>query len=319
MAFDYTTTGLISNIQQRILVPNSQNLWDNDNILVALNDQFQSDIVPFIIKAKTDFYLTSVVYPINQSSNIIEGSTSAMYAIPQTAIGQKVAELVFYDSSTGLTRNMPQLDIDKISNYFGPTGYQNVGFYIQDNSVVLFPARGMQGNLKLYYYQRPNELILTSDAGQITSVNGTTNAITLSNVPTEWTAGTTTLDIQNQYQPWNIELTNQTIVNISNPTVTLTSVSGIKVGDWVCASGYAVIPTLPQELWRLLAQNVAVKILESLGDPTIEVTKQQYNEMLNNLQSLISTRVDREPVIITSAGGSLFDSMYSSQNWYRPI
>ena len=97
--------------------------------------------------------------------------------------------------------------------------------------------------------------------------------------------------------------------NIAGFDVTLSTLpDGIAVGDYVSESGKSPIPQIPYEGHHLLAQLVAIKVLEALGDAKgMQLAMSKYDSMLKNFIKLITERVDSSPKKIISRG-SIFKS-----------
>jgi hypothetical protein len=74
----------------------------------------------------------------------------------------------------------------------------------------------------------------------------------------------------------------------------------------VCKAEETIIPQLPSSLIPVLAQRVAIKCLEALGDTeSLQNAKQDLSKMEKNMFSLMDDRVDGAPQKIVNRHGFL--------------
>lgn len=297
---DYTTRGLIENVKTRGSIPTTQPLFKNENFAALANDELQSLIVPLIMSVREEHFVTSKDYTIVQNQ--------AAYDIPADAIGMKLRDVVYLQdpnrpqNQTSLPRLQPEDIAGAYIDYAQPSG-----FYIQGNSVVLYPAPQYSGTLRLTYFKRCSELVDNSQAGKITNVDSNTNEVTLSVVPNTWTTSDL-VDVVNVNPPFNTVSEDLQIVAVNGFTLTLSSVAGLSVGNWVCLQDETVVPQIPVECHRVLAQATVVKVLEALGDDGgMQRAQAKLNELTSNMTTILNPRVDGEPKKIVSAGRSLAD------------
>ena len=59
---DFTSTGLIAQLKRRALVPTSQNLFTNSDLIAMLNEELQNRIVPYVLAVREDYFLTYKEY-----------------------------------------------------------------------------------------------------------------------------------------------------------------------------------------------------------------------------------------------------------------
>ena len=149
------------------------------------------------------------------------------------------------------------------------------------------------------------DLYLQLTTVKITAIDSLTNTITLNRVPAAWAANTQLNAISSIP---NFNLTNElmTIVSVSSPTITVDSVVGLVVGDYVSEYGYTAIPQLPLEAHAFLAQLTAAKVLEGLGDRTgMETALQKADQLKAGLLTIASQRVDGSVKKIVNPSGGL--------------
>lgn len=281
---NFTTLSLINSIKRRASIPTSQSLFTSADLVAIMDEELHSLIVPFILKMRESYLVTSTDIPI------VEGTTE--YSIPSQAIGMKLKDLVLLDSASEIVGELPL--VTKLSPYRG--------YWVKNNKIVLHPDEKADcTSLRLSYFRRPNTLAETTDCGEIQSINTLTNELTLVSCPSTWTSSTK-IDVISATPGFDCLAENVSIVAINGYVVQLASVAGLSVGDWVAPTGYSPIPQVPYEAHLLLAQAATLKVLEALNDQAgLVAASKKYDEMKEAFLIMISPRVDESPKKITSS------------------
>jgi hypothetical protein len=152
---------------------------------------------------------------------------------------------------------------------------------------------------------------LTSDAGQVISVNG--NVVTIDRV-LPWYGGITRVGVISQIAPYNYLPDPREPVRVyTTPKplndITLTAVAGnvltlpagitgvITPGDWICPHGYSVFAqNIPRDILPALCRKAAEMCLEAAGDREGQATAlNTYNQMIRMGLALIAPRVIGKP------------------------
>jgi len=282
------TTQLIESIKRKASMPTSQNLWTDQRILETINEEFQISIIPLMMRIQEDHFLTYQAYtPFQQS-----------IPIPEKAIGSKIRSVGFYQDGN-LSLDVPRIDQENTGS-----GGKTFGFAFENYSLKFFfetiPSPSME--TRLYYYKRPNSLSLEENVSQISAVDTVLNTVTVGTALSYFVANTI-VSIQSKKNP-HIFRENKTIISISSATIELDSIEGIEVGDYVCPEDGAFFPNLPQELHSLLAQRVAVKVLEANGSATEMAAAQGiYTQMERDSIYILTPRADGTTTKFTPARG----------------
>ena len=291
-----TTEELIRSIKVRAMVPINQDTFTEDDIINFINDEMMLGLVPSILLEREE-YLVGPPYIVPILPNISE------YALPERSIGNKLRE-VNYKDQMGNDYEMTRIAVDDRYNYLMNTiTTQNwKQFYVQGPTLTLFPKAGESptGSLVMWYYLRPNNLVKTEKVGTITSIDRTNGRITLSAVPSSF-AVDHLYDFVKRKSPHNIITFDNPIVslNISSKIITIDPAlipSSLQVGDIISSAGETNIPNVPTELHQVLAQRVACRILEGLGDSVgLQNAMAKLVEMETKTQTLIDNRVEGAP------------------------
>lgn len=287
MALLYTTDKLIDAIKRRASIPSTQALFTDQQFVDVANDEMEVTLVPALMAASEEFFVqyVDVEVPASAGPYTVE--------IPKQAVGMKLREIVWVDPSTGSLRNLPRLELERVSanGIIGDSSYS--GFMIQGNKIILTPNTS-GGTLRVYFFARPLNLCLLQDAGRVTSVDTVNNIIVLNNLPNDWIVGDS-VNVIGSSQPFATKVVSATITVLSSPSVTLDTVEGISVGDYVSLEGYSPVPQLPVEAHKVLAQAAAVQCLQSMGDAQgMQVAAASLQKNLADMLNLIAPRVTGE-------------------------
>ena len=253
----YTTSDLLTSIHNRGNIPsttNDTNVNSSNNLLNIATEQLHTKLYPIIQSTREEFYVTRKDFTITASQN--------EYVIPSRASG-----LVLRDVQLVTGTDVQPLGIID-SEYITTTSSGNVsGYYLEHNKIILYPTpASTTGTLRVRYYLRPSRLTITSNCGQISSIDTVTNQVVVSAIPSTWAAGTS-LDFVQASAPYANLAIDQAATVVSGTTITFASLpSTLAVGDWLAPAEYSPIPQLPYEFHAILAQLTVCKVLEAMGD-----------------------------------------------------
>jgi len=283
---DFTSTGLIAQIKRRALIPTSQNLFSDSDLIAMLNEELQNRVIPYILAVREDYFLTYNEYTQNGSTTEID--------IPKNAIGNKINQVNIYTASSddSFFASVPRLTVSQINDYYG-------GYYIQGSKIKIFPQAITSGQLRIYYYRRPSEIVATSRTAIISTVNTNTSIVCSTNLPSNITTGSS-IDIVSNEQPWDT-ITERTAGTVLNATLDLTDTTDIETGYYVASRGESPFAQIPQDTIPLLIQAVVVRMMEYMGDTNgLQAALLTYAQMESDNRNLITPRVDAQPKKISA-------------------
>lgn len=296
----YTTTQLIENIKRRCTVPTSQLTFTLDDFSQLANDTLQEEIVPLLMSTREEYFVEFEDIPTPDTRQ---------FPIPKNTTGNKVRTVCYVQQSSPLVLiNLPRIDLDVVAGY-GFINYNTLaGFYLQDDTICLYPDTSVPTGtmIRVYYFRRTLNLATPGTFARVTAVDTLTNQLTLDNTPFVWVVGDTLNSVSSMPPRFKTTNPQMTITNISNPTITVDTVEGVVVGDYVSYMGYSAIPQVFIEAHAYLAQMTAAKCLESLGDDTgMQVALNRAEAMKTGLLTLTSQRVDGSVKKVMAASGGL--------------
>ena len=288
MPLDYTSTAIIESVKFRALIPSSQKLYSDSDICKLVSQEMKSSIVPFIMSVREDHFLAYYDQDIVTSQ--------ASYTLPSRAIGSKLKDVVLLDSS-GDEVGIERLDPDILKR----NGIGLSGFYFIDDVVRIYPDCQNLGNydLRMKYYRRPNDLVQTTSVGKITAINTGTKKITLDRIPSTWTTSYV-FDLIKGVPPFRSHGDDLVVTAIDSvaKTVTFSATlpTALAVNDWCCDAGSSPVAQVPFDIYDLLSQRVAVKILENIGDSEgLKNAADLYTDMKESAKFLLTPRSDGSP------------------------
>jgi len=297
----YNTEELIASIKRRCSVPTSQLTYTEEDFVLLANDELQGEVVPLIMSTREEYFVDFID---------INTTRDGIIPIPAEAVGAKLRTVAYVQQTNPLLLiNLPLLNLDVVAgvgaNFIN--GLTFTGFYIQDNSICLYPNTSVPTGtqIRLYFYRRSLVLAQPSQYGQIRSINENTNTIVLDSLPNDWVVGDM-INAVSQDPNFKITLDEAEILTISSPSIVLSTVAGLSVGDYITLQGYSAIPQIPVEAHAYLAQLTAAKALEGLGDREgMAAALKKAESLKDNLLIMTSQRVDGSPKKVISPNGGV--------------
>ena len=167
------------------------------------------------------------------------------------------------------------------------------GMYAKDDSFNIYPITFPYPSgfiIRFKYARRPSILVQNSFCVQILTVNYGLNQVTVSGVPSGWTANSTIIDIINNVPQFTSLSDDNLITNISGTTITLTSLPTTVVkGQWLCPMGTTSIPQLPVELYPLLINSACLRVFVSM----------QNANGFNTMSKVVAAQMDDAKTLLT--------------------
>lgn len=305
MAVPYlTSTTLIESIKRRASIPISQNTFTDEDLLAIANEEIFIGLVPSILQVHEEYFVTS--------ENIDIVSNKANYPIPSRAIGNRLRQISYRDTSGNvyeMTRIQPELRYDDQHNQVTNAVYR---FMVKNNEAVLIPSPSVQtvGGLEMSFFIRPNVMVTEDRVGIITDIDRNTGIVTLEDFPKAF-AASNLYDFIRIPSPHRIITYDVAIVTLDPVTKTVTFdiadiPEDVNVGDSVMLAGETFVPNVPTDLHVVLAQRVATRCLEAMGDTQgLANANTKLQEMEFKTAEIIDNRVEGSPQKIVNRNNIL--------------
>lgn len=281
----YDTDYIIAQVKRRGSLPTSQNLFTDAKLVLMIDDELKTRIVPFLMSFHDNWFVTHTTYSGD--------SSTTTFAIPSDAVGQKLKDVTIFVGTDIKYGNVPLLEYRNLQ-------YANYGYYIEGTNIIFYPATKTPSTgdtINLSYYKRVSNIVATSEARAISAI-ATADVDSATTLPATFVTNAE-VQIVSKSSPFNIVWTG-TISSVTGNTVTLSSSpTSAVVGDWLCLAGETVFPQIPIECMPLLCQAVVIRCMESMNDREgMQNAASNYQQIEYSAKTTLSPRVDSRPGVI---------------------
>jgi len=305
----YTSDDLVLSVKRRANIPDSQDMISNDEILEFANEEMLLNFIPLVYSRHEDYYLVRQVIPLEAGK--------VRYPIPYRAIATKVREVAYSGSNSGLTE-MFRVSVDDITSI----GYSGTGHYYFEGEELVINADPSTfndtGSIVVFYSLRPNALVDSSRVGVITGIStldDTYTQLNFTELPPQWVIGNE-IDFVKTKSPHRVVVYDKLIQDVgtvgAESYITINTVDlpdTIVVGDRVTSAGESDIVNAPSDLHAMLAQMVAERVLESIGDQAgLKAAAAKLAKMEHNSSLILDNRSTGSPIKVRVRNGTLRNS-----------
>ena len=303
-----TADRLLSGVKSRAIVPASQTLFDDEDILSFADDVTEQLMVPLLKAAREEYFVTFSVQAVT--------SGVRAYDIPYRAVGRGLRDAKLITGT--LTRDLAKIAIEDEHMYTKAGSGTPVGFYFRGDKFVLVPTPSTGSmSLEFWYEMAPSRLVTTGSAAVVTGFTATT--VTVSTAPSTLATGTV-VDFVRGRSGNSVLAMDKTITNATGSTYTFAAAdvpTDLALGDYVSVAETTPVIQLPNEAYPLLETATTRRVLAALGDfEGANVLQKDEDEETKRFKSLIEPRVEGEGTIIINRRGLLRGSRGLSRRGY---
>ena len=299
----YTSDEILKSIKRRIVIPESQNLFTDQDLLDFATEEMNIAAVPLINTQQENYFLTF------EDVQIVSGQSR--YEIPYRATGNKFKDLSFV-SSSGQVLEMTEIDLGDLPNWNRSySNNQAYAYYISSNEICLIPENNnFNGVLRFGFYIRTNALVPLDEVGVITSIDTNAGIVTVSEVPQKFTT-TEQYDFIMSRSPHKIISYDNTASSVDRGTGQITFgpnniPSSLRVGDHVALACESAIPNVPSDLHVMIAHRAAARVVEAIGDSeALQHANVRLGEMQQGAKDLIDNRAETSAKKIVARHGTI--------------
>ena len=305
-----TSQDLIDSIKNRANIPDTQDMISDEEILAFANEEMMLNFIPLVYSRHEDYYLVRQEIPLEAGV--------ARYPIPYRAIASKVREVAI-QTTNGDFREMFRISVDDVTSGYSQSNNSVKNYYFEGEEIVLhvqeanfLPASGE--NLVVFYNLSPNALVESERVGVISNISddGTYTQLDFNTIPTVFSQGAE-IDFIKTKAPHRVVSYDKTIQEIG-----VVGVGGyikvnmvdlprnIKVGDRIALAGETDVVNAPSDLHSMLAQMVAERVLEAIGDEQgLASAGRKLAKMEKNASLILDNRSIGSPIKAKARNGTI--------------
>lgn len=292
-----TADRLLEGVKRRAIVPASQPLFTDEDLLALADDVIEELMVPLLKAAREEFFVTSTTQAVTADVRV--------YDIPYRAVGRGLREIKMTDGS--LVRNLSKIALEDEQLYTNSGSNTPRGFYFRGDKLVLVPTPSSSSlSLEIWYELAPSRLVKTDDAALVTGFTATT--VTVSVAPDTIATGTVIDFVQGKSGNSTLAM-DKTVTNATGTTYTFATgdiPSDLAVGDYVSVAETSPVIQLPNECYPLLETATTRRAMAALGDfEGANVLQKDEDDEAKRLRALIEPRIEGEGTIIINRRGLL--------------
>jgi hypothetical protein len=298
----FTGDKLLESVKRGITIPFNQTRFTDDDLLAFADEELETTIMPIILGMREEY----AVY--EEDVALVAGVSK--YQIPSRAAGRILRDLELQiDSQTSVS--LAYIAPDDRNYYTNSSNYGSnpTGFYFENDKVVLIPSPISSPNqsLKMRFLMRHSQITKVSNARAITNINTTTNELTLASPFANTVQAATLVDLIKSTSQPVIRDYDLALTNVSGNIVTLPSLpSDLAVGDYVAIAGQTPVLCLPEETHQVLAQAVAVRVMEAQGDAqAMQIAQANLDRKVKAMQLIMMPRIEGETQVVMQRNGLL--------------
>lgn len=304
-----TSDRLLEGIKRRVILPASQPLLDDADMLEVADDIIEQVIVPLLLSVRQDFLVTTpVLVPIVANQDT--------YDIPYRSIGRGLRTIKLVDSG-GSYRDLVMIDQNE-AHLWTQSGTPEA-FYFQGDKIKLVPLPTVTGSsIEMTYNLAPSRLVLVDQAAVVTGTTPTT--VSVSTTPAVITTGTV-VDFIQARSGNSILGMDATVTNSASNTLDFAAnviPASLGIGDYVSVYQTTPVLPIPNEAYPLLETSTAKRILNMIGDfEGAKALGEEESDAEKRLKMLLEPRLQGEPTKIVAKNTGLLAGRRSG--WRRGI
>lgn len=284
----YVVTDMVTSVKARASVPESDGTLTSEDIIRFANEELDENIIPLILSTREEFFLTY------EDVSLTSGQTEI--DIPYRALGMRIRAIKpISNGKEG--RPLSHIPMELSDDYEGVYDYTvDRGFFLRNDKIVLVNSLGSSNtSLRVYYYLRPNNLVVTSRVGSIEAIDTATNTVTVVTFPSVINDSSEVDFIQSlpnhRTHSFDIQVTS---VSSATRQITVSELpENLQVGDYICLAGESPTPQIPVDVIPILEQAVVCKVLESIGDTEgLKNANARLQKLEQRLGNILDSRIE---------------------------
>jgi len=294
---EWLAESLIKSVRRRAYMPANDASYSDDVILDIINEELRDYVVPVIRRVNEEHLIARYTFA--------SVSGQDWYKLPPRCSGEAVKFVEVQQTADGDYIPLPRLEPEKALRI----GW---GYWLEDDRLYIQPTPQSALNYRLRYFYRPGRVVLSTRYATVLSVHTVTNRITVTgasafvndsggSTPLDWVSGQPGFRLISGDIATQIEVSGAGIFDGIDSTLPL-----LAYGDFACFAGESPTPQVPVECWPLLAQQVAVKMLEGRGGSNYQMALDALDKQEGRTIDLLKPRTQ---------AGSRYVHNFNSPGW----
>lgn len=294
MTTPYTATSNIETLLLKGWVSQASGLTA-PQVLVLLNDALRSYVVPFVKRARDEWFV--------KGGTVLQPNAQGRLRIPNS-VGSTVRTVSWVNNNVlvPLGRIEPENALPLLSS----GGATPIGFTLKGYELQIVPA-GV-GSVRIYieFMERPATMVLEESA-LLVGANAGGNLWDTDSVPLAWQQNPpSTLEVISPESPFE-SLGEVTVLSVNADSIEFSGDGAalIEPGVWVTDPGTSPFPNVPIELHPLLQQNVICTVYSGQGDKRFQTAFGLQEKLEKDLLATIIPRTqgNARPIVNRSGPG----------------
>lgn len=294
-----TVDQFLADAKRKANIPAGANVkFDTTTMLRIADEVILTQVDPILLTLQEEYDVT------REDFALVAGDDS--YLLPERAVSGTIIQALVVDAQ-GRATPLVRIGGSEMWQYEGndvtasvPSVYAIEGSHVR----VLPKTTGSGWSLRLRYRRRPSELVLTTACGLVSGVVG--QAVT---APGGTFAASPSVDIVRANAPSAVIVQQKTAAYLVNVFTFAASVdvTGVSVGDYVCAQDTTCVTPLPERFVGLAKWLVAAQLAQEWGSVAIAASlRETADAFVTRLETAQSNRASAQPLMAINGDGGLF-------------
>lgn len=298
----YTASATLERLKLKGWVSTSSGLSDAQ-ILDFLNDSLRSYVVPFLKSVRDEWFVSG--------TEDVTPDANARVTMPDS-VASTIRSIWWLNN--GQPTPLVRVEPENSFLYEGQNA-SNIpyGFMLRGYGIQILPTNVGSVSIRIDFMERPAEMVLEEDAGEVETYSGPQSAldVTLVDVPITWQESTpASVDWISSTSPFSTRASGVEVVSLVGNVLTL-NMTGISdygqlaVGDWFSDINTSPYPNIPIELHPLLQRHAICELYTGLGDKRLEGSEKKLKMLADDLRRTLAPRTQgsARPIINRSGPG----------------
>lgn len=306
---EFNNDALLRSIRRKAYIPKNDEVFSDTDILEMATEEIRTYCVPLLKEINEEFLIRRQLYTVGSQSD------PKLYRLPPRCSAE-VIKAVQYQGTDGSFFPLERVEPES-AHYFGENR-----FYLEDDHVILTQTPSFSV-LRVLYFMRPNKLVLPSTCRQVIDCAESLGVWSVSFYydATAGFAGTpqyTGIDvIQNQPGFRSVVMDRPYAIDPGGVTagfaLNADDTQRPEPDDWVAAAGQSPFPQVPAEVHPLLAQRVAMRMLEGKNAAGYQLLANELVATEQRIRGLLRNRVEGSSRYIHNFQGAAWKNVRSSR------